>query len=184
MFLLWHRLYYIYRPADKFQSSLLRCSYCDSLTKKPIDLSITFQSSLLRCSYCDAIHHRGRIVHRLVSILFTEVFLLWRHQSAPRNDSRVLCVSILFTEVFLLWLPTGITPCEIWKEFQSSLLRCSYCDGLLPWFSSGSHMCFNPLYWGVLIVTIRRGDRRTGDDVSILFTEVFLLWPRPRFRSL
>ena len=49
---------------------------------------------------------------------------------------------------------------------------------LLSLKRSGFDNCFNPLYWGVLIVTFCSGlRRRISLYVSILFTEVFLLWP-------
>ena len=65
---------------------------------------IEFQSSLLRCFYCDVIPNFVNMVgFLLVSILFIEVFLLWRILR-PRTGWRS------------------------WSWFQSSLLRCFYCD--------------------------------------------------------
>ena len=116
-----------------------------------------FQSSLLRCSFCDAKKNGNPVTVILpdVSILFIEVFFLWLPRmggswfvSNPAFQSSLLrcsfCdqfiesqgwqydgeVSILFIEVFFLWR-NGRT-FEIWehREFQSSLLRCSFCDKL------------------------------------------------------
>ena len=86
-----------------FQSSLLRCSYCDAAVcpgDGPRNVA-AFQSSLLRCSYCDDGKQTGAFGVHEVSILFIEVFLLWRaHLESCSGWSRV---SILFIEVFLLW---------------------------------------------------------------------------------
>ena len=96
---------------------------------------------------------QSEIAASLVSILFIEVFLLWlrKRRTACRSTE---AVSILFIEVFLLWLKGGLRVDEKYIPFQSSLLRCSYCDPL-------------PIQ-----------DRPQSVYVSILFIEVFLLWQR------
>ena len=210
--------------AEEFQSSLLRCSYCDGrrgsfqppgLRFNPLYWGVLivtswffeveacktlrFQSSLLRCSYCDSFNFWSSKRISWVSILFTEVFLLW-HCLATREVIKK-AVSILFTEVFLLWqrsetkdrergrsFQSSLLRCSYcdyqsasrlprWLPFQSSLLRCSYCDAQKDEFVTANAAGFNPLYWGVLIVT-NDGDVPAFSLflVSILFTEVFLLW--------
>ena len=69
-----------------------------------------FQSSLLRCFYCDEKEVFGKLLVRdEVSILFIEVFLLWRPQmGAPSRHIR--STSILFIEVFLLWRRRRLYP--------------------------------------------------------------------------
>ena len=58
----------------KFQSSLLRCSHCDSDENEDLDADDKFQSSLLRCFHCDSTKKRHIDEVIVVSILSTEVF--------------------------------------------------------------------------------------------------------------
>ena len=60
-----------------FQSSLLRCSFCDIMVVGRRGGNEQFQSSLLRCSFCDGeTRPLEKALADVVSILFTEVFFL------------------------------------------------------------------------------------------------------------
>ena len=140
------------------------------------NLSHTFQSSLLRCSHCDTRLLLGTNDPGSFNPLYWGVLIVTsdRISSAhftcfcfnplywgvlivttkAKGRRATTAVSILFTEVFLLWLREIRRDLKMEDpEFQSSLLRCSYCDR--DWLlgkPGGAHR-FNPLYWGVLIVT-------------------------------
>ena len=136
---------------ELFQSSLLRCSYCDSKAASPTTSGRKgFQSSLLRCSYCDGYWGGGSGEGTNVSILFTEVFLLWlltsKRSSVPSLRFNPLYWGVLIVTENGVWCgkrPTGFNP-----HYWGVLI----VTRPLTRRSSGRRR-FNPLYWGVLIVT-------------------------------
>ena len=146
----------------RFQSSILRCSYCDNTAKcAPLNGFVEFQSSILRCSYCDDEDLRtyakdlfgfnplywGVLIvtcsgtawrerFESVSILFTEVFLLWQHSAQEISECDQPSFNPLYWGVLIV-TPIWTSKKKCWSSFQSSLLRCSYCDSRcwIPWYA-------------------------------------------------
>ena len=153
VFSLWQR--YAERASDLidqvFQSSLLRCSHCDTAHTSNHKSSARFQSSLLRCFYCDQeIPVEPGHATANFNPLYWGAFIV-THQTGV--DCSCDAISILFTEVLLLWpYPSMAT---VW-------MTC---------------LDFNPLYWGAFIVTAEIYVKKYTLKISILFTEVLLLWP-------
>ena len=177
VFPLWHPVLSGYKSDPGFQSSLLRCFHCDGKIETVRLLLIEFQSSLLRCFHCDfgrrqlwscgasrfnPLYWGVSIVtladdrfgdeYSEVSILFIEVFPLWR-LTATSIRYGWQTVSILFIEVFPLWrrqTEPHSTPLE--RRFNPLYWGVSIVTRG-PHRDLGTLHCFNPLYWGVSIVT-------------------------------
>ena len=114
-----------------------------------------FQSSLLRCFHCDQQQRDGLLRYFQVSILFTEVLLLWRNWPLRKRRRKPIGFNPLYWGAFIV---TTVAMRNIIIKSVS----------------------FNPLYWGAFIVTFPAFPfvRRDTVKVSILFTEVLLLWLR------
>ena len=189
---------------NTFQSSLLRCFHCDflgrpkppqswrsfnplywgvfivtAITVKPTGTSISSFNPLYWGVFIVTSHRLKSLKSHLFSFnpLYWGVFIVTFVMKLIPN---VLRVSILFIEVFSLWLPSSFPP-DPPCGFQSSLLRCFHCDdpGFKLPVSADTRPGFNPLYWGVFIVTmVIKSCVRVPAKVSILFIEVFSLWQR------
>ena len=112
-----------------------------------------------------------------VSILFTEVFFLWPYDRGS-SWSRSIRFNPLYWGVLFVTGSGPLFPSESGVAFQSSLLRCSFCDLRLPSGKAKNILSFQSslLRCSFCDVYIKQL-MFLRDPVSILFTEVFFLWP-------